>query len=152
MAKTVVTLSQEEIAALPKVQLVFRYQFFTTDAKILYAWKDVKTGKDQVYTTKVRGQAPGMIFEFPVLNDGNDLFIKRGKFIGRHPDRAEVLMWEGRNFEEGRKQLAHKAMEREKDSGPLQQAVNDLRVAYASQGTFQKRARFLVWLVDELNK
>lgn len=146
-----VNLSEEEIAKLPLLKLVYCYRFLDTAGKVLNVWMDEETRDKRIFGGGVKA-SPGMRYTFPALEGGEAILTSRKKYVGRWSDLQEVSVWEARDLEE---ELRHKALLNEKDekkSGPLNQAVKVVREAYKLQGTAQKRSRFLIWLVDELNK
>lgn len=147
---TQVSMSVEEIEALPKIALTYKHRILTRDQKVAYLWQ-TETGEECTYRAKLAPARPGLIFEFPTLY-GTDIFIGRGKWTGKsYEDVNKVIAWQTADRVFQQEFEAKKRLKVAIDDGPLQKAIMKIRLSYKGLRP-QQRNHFIAWLVEELNK
>jgi hypothetical protein len=140
-------MTDEEINALTKVKLVFKFMTFGKGNKPVYVWMD-ENGNDRVYSDKGRNlvaASPGMTFEFPEIKGSDSILSGRRHYVGRHKDEQEVTEWAAIDRANKGRYEALKREERAAKDDPLMKHIKPLALAY-QELNHPQRVQFLAWL------
>lgn len=145
--------SNDDIAALPRIELVFQHRVLTADGKLLYAWAEGTdgTGKMHYYSGRrniAPHASPGNCYSFPHVN-GSEVYGGQFARFVRAIDGERLTEWAAKDRATWLEILRLREEKKAGSNDALIDALAPLREAYFRVKP-QQRQQLLAWMVEHI--
>lgn len=145
-------MTDEEVKALPTVNLTFKYMEINVKGKPFFVWID-EDGKERHYLSQSGRNpvdvSPGMIYSFPQTPTGG-IVSSYGKYVRRY-EGENVIEWAAINRANKQRLAASRAVSKEVNTELLKSQIEPIGKVYAKMNGAQ-RAQLIAWVVSQIVK
>lgn len=147
-------MTKDEILALPRTRLIFKYMALDGKGKPYFVWMQ-EDGEVRHYAPKSRTNIvpalPGMIYDFP--DDGNSIYhsLNYAEHVGEWPDQVAITIWAAEHRANMQLEKAAKDLSKLVKVDQLKRFIDPLRIAYLSLEPAQQ-SQLLAWFVREVTR
>jgi hypothetical protein len=143
-------MTDEEVKALPLVNLTFKYVAINVKGKPFFVWVDDQ-GRERNYLASGAKNpvdaSPGMIYSFPQTESAG-IISSHGKYLRRY-EGQEVKEWSAIHRANREILAATRALSKEVNTDPLIKCIEPIGKAYAAMNSAQ-RAHLIAWVVRQI--